>query len=118
MGSGSETRRRLRQRIAGLGRRGVTSRVPDDVRTEIVAYVAARRRAGASWRVVADEVGFSASALAGWLRHGRAALVPVHVRPDVPPAAAAAAVVVMLPNGVRVEGLRVADLPAVLARLA
>jgi hypothetical protein len=67
--------------------------------------------------VVADEVGFSASALAGWLRQGRAPLVAVHIWPDAPPAVAAS-VVVVLPNGVRVEGLRVADVPAVLVHLA
>jgi hypothetical protein len=57
----------------------VTSRVPDDVRVEIVDYVVERRRAGVSWRVIVDEVGFSASALADWLRRGRMAVVPVRV---------------------------------------
>lgn len=118
MGTASAlTRRQLRQRIAALGPRGITSRVPDDIRAEIVAYVAERRRAGVRWRAVADEVGFSASALAGWLRQETPVLVPVRVRAESAGAEQSPGIVIVLPNGVRVEGLRAAEVPALLAQL-
>jgi len=111
-------RRQVRQQIAALGQRGITSRVPDEVRAAIVGYAQQRRREGARWRAVADEVGFSVGAVTGWVRGRPAAVVPVRVRAAILDAAPAAGVVVVLPSGVRVEGLQVADVPTLLAQLA
>jgi hypothetical protein len=93
--------------------------VPDDVRAEIVGYVTERRRTGVRWRVIAEEVGFSVGAITGWMRARTASgVVPVAVRPAAVVAWPAPGVVIVLASGVRVEGLHVADVPALLTQLA
>jgi len=113
-------RRRIQQQVASLGPRGVTSRVPETIRATIVDYARQRQAAGAGWPTIAHEVGFSVGAITGW---ARAAMRPPRVRPvavraDTVVALPAAGLVVVLPNGVRIEGLHVADVPALLAQLA
>jgi hypothetical protein len=113
-------RRRIRRQVAALGPRGVTSRVPDAIRVAIVDYARERQAAGAGWPTIAREIGFSIGAITGWVR---AATRPLRVRPVAVRAAAvvalpASGLVVVLPNGVRIEGLQVADVPALLAQLA
>jgi len=71
VGTRRDQRRQIRQHIAALGPRGVTSRVPDPLRAEIVAYSQARRTAGASWQAIAAEVGFSVGALQQWTAAAR-----------------------------------------------
>lgn len=51
--------------MAGLGARGVTSRVPDAVRLTIVEYARQRRAAGAGWGTIAREASFSIAAITG-----------------------------------------------------
>ena len=113
-------RRRIRQQVAALGPRGVTSRVPDAIRATIVDYARQRQAVGAGWPTIAREVGFSIGAITGWARAGTPlpALRPVAVRADAVVALPASGLVVVLPNGVRIEGLHVADVPALLAQLA
>ena len=113
-------RRQIRQQVAGLGARGVTSRVPDGMRATIVEYARQRRAAGAGWRTIAREVGFSIAAITGWARAATRPLRlrPVTVRADAVVARPAVGLVVVLPNGVRIEGLPLADVPALLAQLA
>ncbi|MBI3767705.1 MAG: hypothetical protein HY271_04320 [Deltaproteobacteria bacterium] len=113
-------RRRIRQRVAALGPRGVTSRVPDAIRATIVDYARQRQAAGAGWPTIAREVGFSVGAITSWARAGTP---PLRLRPVAVRAAAlvtlpASGLVVVLPNGVRIEGVSVADVPALLAQLA
>jgi len=112
--------RRIRQQVAALGPRGVTSRVPDALRATIVDYARRRQAAGVGWPTIAREVGFSVGAITGWARAATrpARMRPVAVRADTVVALPATGVVVVLPTGVRIEGLRVADVPALLAQLA
>jgi hypothetical protein len=104
-----------RAAVAALGPRGRTSRIPDAVRAEVVAYARRERAAGRSWTRIAHVVGLSAGALKNWAHTPPPArtLVPVEV---ATPAAAvrAAAFVVVSPGGYRVEGL---DLPTATALL-
>jgi len=109
---------RIRQQTTALGRRGVTSRVPDGLRDEIVAYARGRRHGGASWRTIAAEIGFSASALKLWTATARRSLVPVTVRTDASAVEHTAGLVLVAPNGVRVEGLDVTGAAMLLRALA
>jgi hypothetical protein len=113
-------RRRIRQQVAALGRRGVTSRVPETIRAAIVDYARRRHAAQASWPTIAREVGFSRGAVTGWVRGGRRPLRvrPVTVRADALVARPPGGLVVVLPNGVRIEGVPLADVPALLTQLA
>lgn len=113
-------RRRIRQQVAALGPRGVTSRVPDAIRTAIVAYARRRQARGADWPTIADEVGFSVGAIRNWTRGAPtgSALQPVVVRPAAVVTLPAAGLAIVLPSGVRLEGLAVGDVAAVLAQLA
>ena len=113
-------RRRIRRQVAALGPRGVTSRVPDAIRATIVDYARQRHAAGTSWSTIAREVGFSVGAITGWGRVRTAVprLRPVAVRPAAVVTLPAAGLVVVLPNGVRIEGLPMADVAALLAQLA
>jgi hypothetical protein len=110
-------RRRIAQAIAALGPRGRTSRVPDVVRAEVVAYARARRADGTSWRAIAGEIGFSVTAVQGWATRAHGALVPVAVRAE-PVAAAARALVLVTPTGLRVEGADVGTVVALVRALA
>ena len=113
-------RRRIRQQVAGWARAGVTSRVPDTIRATIVDYARQRQAAGAGWPTIAREVGFSVGAITGWARAATRPprMRPVAVRADAVVTLPASGLVVVLPNGVRIEGLQVADVPALLAQLA
>jgi hypothetical protein len=121
MGDASGAMRgRIRQQVAALGSRGVTSRVPDAIRATIVDYARRRQAVGASWRTIAREVGFSVGAITGWARGMQRPLRvrPVTVCADAVVALPAPGLVVVLPSGVRIEGLQVTDVPALLAQLA
>jgi len=111
-------RQRIRQQIAALGPRGVTSRVPDALRDEIVAYARARHHDGASWGAIAAEVGFSPSALKLWTTAARTTVVPVTVRADRLAPDRSPGLVLVAPNGVRIEGLDVATAATLLRALA
>jgi hypothetical protein len=113
-------RRRIRQQVAALGPRGVTSRVPDAIRAAIVDYARQRQAAGTGWPMIAREVGFSVGAVTGWARAGTPPLRlrPVAVRAAAIVALPASGLVVVLPSGVRIEGLHAAEVPALLAQLA
>jgi hypothetical protein len=113
-------RRRIRQQVAALGPRGVTSRVPDAIRVTIADYARQRQAAGAGWSTIAREIGFSIGAITRWARAATPAprLQPVTVRAAALVALPASGLVVVLPSGVRIEGLQVAEVPALLAQLA
>jgi hypothetical protein len=99
----------VRAALAALGKRGRTTRIPDDVRAMVLGYARRQRRRGASWRTIASELGLSASAMQRWAkRHARprarraAAMVPVQVREE---RLEGRGLAVVTPSGVRVEGL-------------
>ena len=112
-------RRQIRQQVAGLGVRGVTSRVPAAIQATIVDYARQRRAAGAGSRTIALEVGFSIAAITGWSRAATRPLRlrPVAIRADAVVARPAVGLVVVLPSGVRIEGLPLTDVPVLLAQL-
>src|SRR5207248_2188263 len=84
----------------------------------IVDYARRRQAAGVGWPTIAREVGFSVGAITGWTRAARrpSPMRPVAVRADTVVTLPASGVVVVLPNGVRIEGLPVADVPALWAQ--
>jgi hypothetical protein len=119
--AGAAMRRWIRQQVAALGPRGVTSRVPAAIRTAIVDYARRRQAMGADGPTIAREVGFSVGAIRNWTRAGtaRLPLQPVAVRPAAAVVTLpASGLAIVLPSGVRIEGLAVADVPTVLAQLA
>jgi hypothetical protein len=109
--------RGVRAAVAALGRRGRTTRIPDAVRAQVLAYTRRRRAAGHSWARIAHAVGLSVGSLKNWSWTPPPArtLVPV----DVAAAAVvpAAAVVVVSPGGYRVEGLDLATATTLLRAL-
>ena len=113
-------RRRIRQQVATLGPRGVTSRVPDAIRAAVVAYARRRQAVGTDWPTIAREVGFSVGAITNWMRAETAAprLRPVALRSTAVVTLPASGLAIVLPSGVRIEGLQVADVPVLLAQLA
>src|SRR5712691_10822693 len=73
--------RGVRALVAALGRRGRTTRIPDAVRSQVLAYTRRQRAAGHSWARIADAVGLSVGSLQNWSQTPPAvrALVPVAV---------------------------------------
>ena len=95
--------------LAALGKRGRTTRIPDDVRAMVVRYARQQRRRNVSWRTIASELGLSASAMQRWAKRRErprarraAAMVPVQVRDE---RLEERGLAVVMPSGVRVEGL-------------
>jgi len=122
--SADEVGRRLREAIAGLGRHR-TQALPQALHAEVQRYAAWRRRAGASWRTIAESVGVSASALQRWGARARgpaarAGLRRVRLRREeaaVVKAVPSATLVLISPSGFRLEGLGVAQALALLRGL-
>jgi len=104
--------------VAALGGRGRTTRIPDAVRAQVLAYTRRQRAAGRSWSRIAHTVGLSVGSLKNWSRTPPPArtLVPVEVAPRAPEVPVAALVVVT-PGGYRVEGLDLATASALLRAL-
>jgi hypothetical protein len=102
--------------VSALRPRGRTTRIPDAVRAEVLAYAQRRRAAGDSWAGIARSVGVSVGSLQNWMRTPAPAptLVPVTVAASAPPASA---LVVVSPGGYRVEGLDVPTVSALLRAL-
>src|SRR3989442_4817710 len=73
--------RRARAAVSALGRRGRTTRIPDAVRSRVLAYARRQRAAGHSWTRIAGTVGLSIGSLKNWSRLPARArvLVPVAV---------------------------------------
>jgi len=106
----------VRAAVAALGRRGRTTRIPEAVRTQVLAYTRRQRAAGHSWARIAHAVGLSVGSLKNWSRTPAPArtLVPVEVAGREVPTAA---LVVVSPSGYRVEGLDLATATALLRAL-
>lgn len=105
----------LRQQVRTLGRRG-SAGYPPELRERLVAAARELRAARCSWMTVADNLGVSVSfirlACAGSVTQPPSFL-PVRVA-----ASATAPITLHSPTGWRVEGLRLDDLPALLAALS
>jgi hypothetical protein len=105
-------RDRARSALGRLGKRGRTTRIPDDVRAAVLAYVERERSRGRSRQEVAAELGLSGSAVARWStgrRRTRGRVVPVRVLAAAAVVGEAASVRVASPTGYRLEGLSLRD---------
>jgi transposase-like protein len=119
-----ERAERFRQQVRERGGVGPRARYTQEQRQEAVAYVRERQQQGAGIEEAAKELGMSTWTLSRWgsaarraqQEPGRAALVPVEVKP-ARSMARAGALVVHGPGGVRVEGLSVEDAVALLRGL-
>jgi hypothetical protein len=112
----------VRAALAALGKRGRTTRIPDDVRAMVVCYARRQRRRGMSWRTIAMELGLSATAMQRWVkqherpraRRAASMVLPVQVREE---RLEERGLAVVMPSGVRVEGLSFAAAVHVLQQL-
>lgn len=103
-----EIRDRARQALARLGKRGRTTRIPDDVRAAVLGYVEHERSRGRSRQEVAVELGLSASVVARWIKGGRRSrgkMVPVRVLAEPAVSREATTIRIVSPVGYRIEGL-------------
>jgi len=107
--------------LAALGKRGRTTRIPDDVRAMVIRCARQQRRRGVSWRTIASELGVSASAMQRWAKRRErarprraAAMVPVQVREEPLEERGLA---IVTPSGLRVEGLSLEAAVRVLQQL-
>ena len=110
--------RDLRHHLGAIPR-GRGRRIPAALRARVIAWTAARRRRGAGWHELARELGVPAGTLTRWLapRPEHAPLValrPVAVSdaPVRPP------LTLVAPSGLRIEGVTIADVIAILRGLA
>jgi len=114
----------FREAVAKLGQRGRTTPYPNKLRDEAVDYARERREQGATWGLVARELGIGIDSLTNWARlAGRGAARPEFrqvalKQGEVAVSVTGSAMVVHGPGGVRVEGLDVAGLAELLRRLA
>ena len=120
----------LREQVAATRPHHPSRGYPLELRLRVSAYARRRIAAGALHDAVAGELGVSRTGLRNWLRAasppGGRALVPVQLSTEppagLPPATcprpiAAGTPTLISPRGFRVEGLAVADLETLLARL-
>jgi hypothetical protein len=113
--------RELRELRRDLGAipRGRGRRIPAALRARVITWTAARRTRGAGWRELARELGVPAGTLTRWLAPGPAQAPQVALRPvAVLDAPARSPLTVVAPSGLRVEGVTLADVIAILRGLA
>lgn len=109
----------LRRAVSDLGPKRPGRRIPAALRVRLVALVRERQGAGASLRDLADSLGLSTETLTRWMATRPAALERGAERPlpVVVTSSPAAALTLVTPGGFRVEGLSVASVAELLARL-
>jgi hypothetical protein len=111
-GEGEKLRREIGRRLTTRGR------LRRDVRERCERYAVARAAEGASQKIIASELGVSATSVKRWLNGDskRTAMMPVRVVAPPPPVVLAARAVVATPRGFRIEGLDLDGVCAVIAR--
>jgi hypothetical protein len=109
--------RRARAAVRSLGRRGVRQRIPDEVRREVLRYVAEARAARRPWAEITATLGLSKSALTRWRRREVAVPALCRVRVVAPPRPSQALAVITR-SGHRVEGLSLGEALEVVRALA
>jgi transposase-like protein len=112
----------FRESVKRLGARGRTTPYPAELRGEAVEYARERRGQGATWSLIAQELGLGIDSLTRWVElaggHGDAQRFRrVAVKANETPAAVGA-LVLHGPGGVRVEGLDVGTVAELLRRLS
>ena len=111
------TRMRLRAQLANAPRSGPGRGLPRALRLEVARYAATRSLEGASITVVARELGIPTATLRRWIASASDdAFEVVHL--VTPPASVPATFSLTGPAGVRVEGLDLDALAALLRKLA
>lgn len=109
--------RALQRALARFRRRRRRShRYPADLREQITAWVAERRRRGDWWCDISRPLGVPVQTLVRWAQRPSesATFVPVAIV-DAPPAGT---VTLVAPSGLRIEGVAVIDAIAILQALA
>jgi hypothetical protein len=104
----------VRVRQGGTGR---GCRYPADLRAAVADHVRSRRDRGEPWAAIGRELCLPVVTLQRWLDGGSEGFRPVVVGPAEGRVDGATPVVI-LPNGIRVEGLEVPELVALLRALA
>jgi hypothetical protein len=106
--------RRLKRQLAHR-RRGQA--MPKDVRAAALEYVRRRRSEGAAQQRIADEIGVSQRTVSCWLREVasevKGSLLPIEIKGDG--GIARNGIVVTTPRGLRIDGLDIDALCAVIA---
>jgi transposase-like protein len=101
-----------RRALRSLGDRGRTTRIPEEIRTVLLAYADEGRAGGESWAAIAQNVGLSVTVLQRWRRQGEerhpSKLRPVVVREE-DLARPAAGLILVTAHGEKLEGLGVED---------
>lgn len=119
-----ETAARLKAQAEAQSGRGTRWRFDDTFRAQVVAYVRARQEEGGTQEEAARELGLSAWTMSRWSRQRKptqhregsgADFHPVAVKREVQ--ASAGALVVHGPGGMRVEGLTLKQVAALLREL-
>jgi transposase len=114
-----EMREELKKSISELGPRGRGRPYPRGLLEKLLSYTVARRRQGLKIEEVGAEIGMSWRTLQRWLgeKRSKARFERVQVVTPTPATAAASAIVVHGPRGVRIEGLDVDGVAALVRRL-
>jgi len=119
-----ETAARLKAQAEAQSGRGTRWRFDDTFRAQVVAYVRARQEEGGTQEEAARELGLSAWTMSRWSRQRKptqqsegsgADFHPVAVKREAQ--AGASALVVHGPGGMRVEGLTLKQVAALLREL-
>jgi transposase-like protein len=110
--------RDLRHHLGAIPR-GRGRRFPAALRERVIAWTAARRTRGAGWRELARELGVPAGTLQRWLTPRPERAPPVALRPvAVTDEPARQPLTIVAPSGLRLEGVTIADVIAILRGLA
>ena len=112
--------KQARNAVAALGKRSKTSRVPTGVREIVLDYAREQRAAGVSWRDIATMVGLSSTVIKRWAgieKRPTKKVVPVAIQPDHA-ANGNHALALVMPTGIRLEGLTANEAAEILKTLA
>jgi transposase len=98
---------------------GVGRPYPAHLRTQVLAHVERRSRAGIALESIAAEVGLSATTLRKWKRNAAGTARPAFCEVEiVSPSAPPSALVVHGPAGLRIEGATIAEVAELVRRLS
>jgi len=101
----------LRRAVAGLKRRYRAERIPGPIRQRVVGFTVRARAAGVSWSALTAATGVAENTLKRWLAI-TPRLVPVEISGATTAASTSASsqasMTLVLPSGVRLEGVDIA----------
>ena len=108
----------IRAELAQLEHRGRGRAYPERLRKRMIAYVEARRAEGAATRIAGDEIGMDWRTLLRWAPCSTSAgFEQVVLRDEAATAAPASRFIVHTPGGLRIEGLDLGTLAALVRKL-